>query len=429
MIKRGNGKKSPVTNFVLGKNTNFVTLSIVLSMDQTYQGSILLNYQQSPRDNNREITDQSTVKGLNQSFIIIPKKVTTKQLILTSTKGIDLGNKVRHVAFLKVHKAASSTAQNIFLRFGWARNLTFVLSSTKIKFGYSNVISSTESLTKSNILPKPNGKQFDILCNHVIYNKSAFEYFLPNDTIYIGIVREPYEQYKSTLNYFHLGYIFKNITADFPASVYIRDPLKYEPLSIFTSWTNNRQALEFGFPLHLFSKFNTSEVKLILEKLASEFKLVIISEQMEESVILMRRYLHWNMKDVVFLDQNVALKRKKNRFVQPHDRHFYRKWAKLDYELYEFFLRRLRAQIRDQGPDFDDELILFKEVRKNTSIFCLNDPKEGEFISINESRWSESFNITWELCQLLMMEELPFLQIIRERQYGPMDICRFSNHC
>ncbi|KAL3836444.1 hypothetical protein ACJMK2_021876 [Sinanodonta woodiana] len=385
----------------------------------TYQGIVMLNNQKTAMEDRREITGETRVKRFNQSNIIIPKEMTTESSILTSAKGFD--NEVRHVAFLKVHKAASSTAQNIFLRFGWARNLTFVLSSTKRKYVYSNVISSTESLTKSNILPKPNGKHFDILCNHVIYNKSAFEYFLPNDTIYIGIVREPYEQYKSTLNYFHPGYIYRNITGECAASSYIRDPLKYEPQSIFTSWTNNRQSLDFGFPLHLFSKFNTSEVKLILEKLSSEFRLVMISEQMEESIVLMRRYLHWSMKDVVFLEQNVASIKLENRLVRPHDRYFYRKWAKLDYALYEFFLRRLRAQIRDEGPDFDDELILFKEVRKDTSIFCLNDPKEGEFISINESKWSESFNITWELCQLLKMEEIPFLHKIRERQYGPMD--------
>ncbi|KAL3836355.1 hypothetical protein ACJMK2_021788 [Sinanodonta woodiana] len=370
-------------------------LNIVCHMDQTYQGRM---------EDRRQVKGQSTVKGFTHSHIIIPKKVTTEPSILTSIKNIDVGNEVRHVAFIKVYKAASSTAQNVFLRFGWARNLTFVLSSTRSKFGYSNVISSTESLTKSNILPKPNGKHFDIQCSHIIYNKSAFEYFLPNDTIYIGIVREPYEQYKSTLHYYRPRYIFKNIKGDFPASIYIRDPLKYEPRSIFKY------------------KFNSSEVRLILETLASEFKLVIISEQMEESIVLMRRYLHWNMKDIVFLDQNVAFNKKDNRLVRPHDRHLYRQWAKLDYALYDFFLRRLRAQIRDQGPDFDDELILLKEVRKDTSIFCLNDPKEDEFIPINESKWRGPFNITWEDCKLFRMGERLFQQIIRERQYGPMHI-------
>ena len=34
---------------------------------------------------------------------------------------------VHNIAFLKVHKAASSTVQNIFLRFGLFRNLTFVI--------------------------------------------------------------------------------------------------------------------------------------------------------------------------------------------------------------------------------------------------------------------------------------------------------------
>ncbi|KAL3836443.1 hypothetical protein ACJMK2_021875 [Sinanodonta woodiana] len=371
---------------------------------------------------NHQVPRGSSVIVSSQSRMLLPYGVNIAPPMLASTTELYFGNGVRHVAFLKVHKAASSTAQTIFLRFGWARNLTFVLSSAKTKFGYSNIISLKESLTKSNILPTSKGKSFDILCHHVIYNKSAFGYFLPNDTIYIGIVREPYEQYKSALNYFRPGYIFRNIKGDFPASSYIRNPLIYEPRSIFKSWTNNRQALEFGFPLHLFSKFNSSEVKLILEKLASEFRLVIISEQMEESIILMRRYLQWSMKDVVFLDKNIALNKTENKLVRPHDRHLYRQWAKLDYALYDHFLRRLRTQIRNQGPDFIDELILFKEVRKNTNMFCLNHPKHDDVLTIHESKWSEPFNITWEDCHLLTMEEIPFLQKLGIRQYGPLDM-------
>ncbi|KAK3578809.1 hypothetical protein CHS0354_030231 [Potamilus streckersoni] len=389
---------------------SFLTLKIVYYTDQTCH------------EDKCQLTRESKVNVFTQSNVIFPNEVTIGLSMLASSIDLDVGNEVSHVAFLKVHKAASSTAQNIFLRFGWTRNLSFVLSSAKTKFGYSSVISNNESLTKFNILPTPKNKSFDILCHHVIYNKLAFDYFLPNDTIYIGILREPYEQYKSALNYFRPSYIFRNIQGDFPASSYIRDPLKYEPRSIFTSWTNNRQALEFGFPMHLFSKFNTSEVNLILQKLASEFRLVIISDQMEESIILMRRYLHWSMKDVVFLNKNVAINKKESTLVQSNDPQFYRQWAKLDYALYEFFLRRLRAQIQDQGPDFDDELILFKEVRKNTSIFCLNNPKKDDILPINKSKWSGPFNITWEDCQLLTMEGIPFVQIIGKRQYGSLDM-------
>ncbi|KAL3836356.1 hypothetical protein ACJMK2_021789 [Sinanodonta woodiana] len=390
-------------------------------MNQTCEGNELDKLEYTIEDK-RQAIPETTVKTIARSAMILSNTSIDESSILASSKGLNFNDEVRHVAFLKVHKAASSTAQNIFLRFGWTRNLTFVLSPAKNKFGYPNIISLTESLTKSNILPTPKDKTFDILCNHVIYNKSAFDYFLPNDTKYIGILREPYEQYKSTLNYFRPGYIFKKILGEFPASSFVRDPMKYEPASAIFSWTNNRQALEFGFPLHLFQTFNKSEVILILEKLATEFRLVIISEQMEESVILMRRYLHWSLKDVVFLDKNVAFQKKDTTLVQSHDRQFYRQWAKLDYELYEFFLRRLRAQIRDQGPDFDEELLLFKEVRKDTSIFCMNNPEKDEFLPINESKWSQAFNITWDDCQLMRMGELQFVQIIRERQYGSTDI-------
>ena len=140
---------------------------------------------------------------------------------------------VQHIAFLKVHKAASSTAQNIFLRFGWYRNLTFVLSPAKKPSGYPNVISLRESLTNSNILPPPEGRQYDILCNHVFYSNEAFRKFMPNDTVFIGILREPFDLYNSILNYFRPAYIYKKIGDRFPASTFLRDPLKYEPERLF----------------------------------------------------------------------------------------------------------------------------------------------------------------------------------------------------
>ena len=334
------------------------------------------------------------------------------------------GAEVQHIAFLKVHKAASSTAQNIFLRFGWKRNLTFVLAPADNPSRYPNIISLRESLTETNILPPPAGKHYDILCNHVFYEKEAFSRFMPSDAQYIGIVREPFELYKSILNYFRPRYIFKLIEGPNPASQFLRDPEKYEPKGkLFYSWTNNRMAIEFGFPESLVRSFNQTAVDSYLEKLGSEFAFVIVSEYFEDSVVMMRRILNWQTKDILYLSLNVAKKKNETAISQPYDRTFYKNYAKLDYAIYDFFYHRLRDQIRHEGSDYDDELLAFKDIRKSVQEFCTTSyPDKPAMLDFPETRWGHKFTIDANDCRDLMRPEIPFITDIRVRQYGSKDI-------
>ncbi|XP_052806358.1 galactose-3-O-sulfotransferase 2-like [Mya arenaria] len=331
---------------------------------------------------------------------------------------------VQHIAFLKVHKAASSTAQNIFLRFGWKRNLTFVLSPAKNPAGYPNIISLRESLTNSNILRPPPGKHYDILCNHVFYNYNAFRQFMPKDTKFIGIVREPFELYKSILNYFKPRYIFKMIQGPHPASQFLRDPAKYEPKGKSSnSWTRSRMAIEYGFPEELFKKYDKAASEKYLEKIGHEFTMVIIAEYFEDSVVMMRRLLRWQTKDILFVNLNVARHKDESELTKAYDRDFYRNYAKLDYDIYNFFYRRLREQIREEGQDFDDELLAFKELRKRVQEFCaLPAAEKAQPLEIPKTSWGEQFAIGIEECKDMTSGEISFITRIRVRQYGSRDI-------
>ncbi|CAC5371439.1 unnamed protein product [Mytilus coruscus] len=122
-----------------------------------------------------------------------------------------LQQEVRHIAFLKVHKAASTTIQNMLLRFGTERNLTYVIPS--VNSIYPNVISLLETVTSNNIRPIPLlSTHFDILCLHVLYNRTAFGQILPNDTVYIGTLRDPFEYFISMMLYFPIMFERFNIS-------------------------------------------------------------------------------------------------------------------------------------------------------------------------------------------------------------------------
>ncbi|KAH3887348.1 hypothetical protein DPMN_011364 [Dreissena polymorpha] len=280
-------------------------------------------------------------------------------------------------------------------------------------------------MTQKNTLPPPEGKHNDILCNHVVYNRTSFRKYMRNDTFYVGILREPYEYFKSVLNYLRPDYIFKKINTSLPVSEYLKDPRKYEPKSPAMSFTNNRLAFEFGCTADVIDSSDAKQIIQFVKSVDSDFGLVIITELFEESIVLLRRYLNWSTKDVIYLDKNIAKNKNTTSFVDPFDRQLYKRWAKVDYALYEYFYRRLRDQIRREGDDFDEELLHFAENRKMASEFCSageTNKKSNSKLIVYKSKWSDGFERTSSDCDLLRKKEIPFVQDIRFRQYGTRDI-------
>ena len=222
---------------------------------------------------------------------------------------------IRHIAFLKVHKAASSTMLNILYRFGTYQNLTFVLPKA------ANYILHSRPYT--NILPPASNKTFDILCNHAIFSRDLFANIMPKDTVYVAIVREPFKRLYSAFVYYlkqfpkkYLWDITKrrdkhsksNLGDSFAA--YLKDPLMYEPISPIASQTHNRMAVDFGYPVEDFS--NVTKFKDYLTLLDDYFDIVMVTELFDESIVLLRRLLHWKVKDILYISQNTMKTKVKN---------------------------------------------------------------------------------------------------------------------
>ncbi|OWF38598.1 galactose-3-O-sulfotransferase 3-like isoform X2 [Mizuhopecten yessoensis] len=321
----------------------------------------------------------------------------------------------RHIAFLKVHKAASSTAQNIFLRFAKKRDLLVVLPLVP-KFFYPNVISITESVTEQNILPVPGDRFYEILCCHVKYNKAAFARIMPPDTVNIGIVRDPFDHFISTLNYMRPVEVFKINTSD-PVSAFLEDPTNYLKRTTM-GFINNWMAFEFDFPADLFETRDANGIEQYLHKLNSEFQLVLIVEMFDESLVLMRRFLNWGMKDILYVKLNSKGKVFERITFKPGDVHLYKKWGELDYALYRFFFRRIQVQIQEQGQTFYDELLYYRVIRKDMEIFCEGNLTSNATYLVPASSWSDVFEITKEDCANMKKREIPFIKEIRMQQYG-----------
>ncbi|XP_052812161.1 galactosylceramide sulfotransferase-like [Mya arenaria] len=314
---------------------------------------------------------------------------------------------VRHIGFLKVHKAASSTMQNIFFRFGMKRNLTFVFTD------HPNYFSRTASHHLPVVTPRLRGGH-DILCTHGVFNIRTYGSVLPVDAKYIAIVREPLQQFVSSVNYYsqpaqqlsYLSAIRGNRVTEL-----IRNP-KYDPG--FFSYTKNTMARDFGFP-------GTTALKKVYAKLTELdgiFKLVLLVEYFEESLILMKRYFNWKLEDILYISNNVYSK--KGWSVQdltPDDITKFRQRNKLDYYVYEHFYERFWRQFRSESSDIHQEVLHFKSVLERLAAFCRAEGGVNKgLLEIEASVWGAGISVSSDDCQLMVKEELDFISLLRRIQ-------------
>ncbi|XP_033737245.1 galactosylceramide sulfotransferase-like [Pecten maximus] len=325
------------------------------------------------------------------------------------------------IVFLKVHKAGSSTVSNILQRFGSSRKLNFVLpKKTSHEYGYNYIGEPGDSVYAENILPVPTGEQYNIMCNHVTYNSTAFRHIFPmNRFFYLSVIRTPLEHFLSVIRYY--GYsknsYIQNILSirnGNPLSEYLKSPEDYEPIIPYFSYTNNRQSVDLGLPIDAIG--NVSAIRAYVDIIRRDFDFVMLLEYFDESLIYLKRKLCWSYKDIIYHPKNSRWNNEKHTLsVQDLDR--LRWWNSADYILYEELHGDFWEKIRNAGADFFDEVLHFKRITEMVRLYCANVDVTDD-LEVKASRWEANFTITAVDCLMLGLDELQFLDKIYFENYG-----------
>lgn len=312
----------------------------------------------------------------------------------------------KHVAFVKVHKAGSTTILNLMYRFALRRNLTIALPKG------TNYINKYGTVHRSLLMPSHTQK-YDLLCNHVVYNKRAFNVVMYHDTITFAIIRDPFEQFFSAFQFYHLlykvGYL-ENIKGIGAVTQYLVNPKLYEPKIPGQCYTDNRMSFDLG----LEPRYNRDPILIhrFVRDLDKDLGLVMLMEHMDESMVLLKRLLCWDTKDIILMKQN-AMKYEHGLLKNGRQKMLHRKWAQADYILYDYFSTKFWARIHEQGLDFHEEVKAYASIRRDVVEFCeMKKPLETQ---INETKWSDSFIFTDEDCQHLKREEIQFTEYMKAR--------------
>ncbi|XP_029646730.2 galactose-3-O-sulfotransferase 2-like [Octopus sinensis] len=312
----------------------------------------------------------------------------------------------KNIVFLKVHKTGSTTIMNILQRYGIINNLNFVLPKN------GHYLGKTETLMENKILPPPQNESYNILCNHVIYNQSAFQSLLPRNMYYFTILREPLSQFVSAFLYYRN--VWRNeyllaVPGEHFIGEYLKNPVKYESLlkNQGFSYTNNRMSYDLGLKLSDFH--SEAKISKHISDLDKDFHLVLIQEYFDISMILLKRKLCWQMKDMLYIERNVASSRN-TPILTAEDTNRFKKWAKADYILYEHYLKVFWYKIRTE-EDILSEVYHYQSLLYQTKKFCMT--KNSLVLEIQASVWNKEILLLRKDCDIMLKSELDLVYALQ----------------
>ncbi|XP_064021350.1 galactose-3-O-sulfotransferase 2 [Pogoniulus pusillus] len=235
-----------------------------------------------------------------------------------------------NVMFLKTHKTASSTVLNVMFRFAEKHNLTIALPAGRLfHLGYPETF-LTDFVEDFDTI----GQNYNIMCNHLRFNLAEVQKVMPANTFYFSILRNPISLLESSYVY------YKDFVPAFRFSKdvneYLASPMKYYQWAggKWSMYARNIMWFDFGYDNN--ARDSERYVQAVLDEIEQNFHLVLIAEYFDESMILLKHALCWDLDDVVYFKLN-SRSQDTIQTLTPESEERIKAWCSLDWQLYLHF--------------------------------------------------------------------------------------------
>ncbi|XP_038291991.1 galactose-3-O-sulfotransferase 2 isoform X1 [Canis lupus familiaris] len=342
------------------------------------------------------------------------------------------GPPIINVMFLKTHKTASSTVLNILFRFAETHNLSVALPAGKsFHLGYPWLFLAryVEGWEGS----KPGLQlRFNIMCNHLRFNLPEVQKIMPNDTFYFSILRNPVFQLESSFIYYR-GYVpaFRNVRT---LDAFLASPRTYynQKGGLHNAHARNNMWFDLGFDNN--APAEEGYVRARLADVEKRFQLVLIAEHFDESMVLLRHLLRWQLDDVVAFRLNSRSQLSVTRLT-PEAQERAKRWCALDWRLYQHFNRTFWARVQAElGPRrLRSEVARLRARRQELMTQCLQDGVAKNKTQITDPRLHpyqsgdasilgynlrpDLDNQTQQVCRRMVMPELQYMAHLYALQF------------
>lgn len=285
----------------------------------------------------------------------------------------------KNVVFLKTHKTGSSTVTNILNRFGDKNNLVFVVPTQKYnRLGWPWLFHEDYMIHYNHT--KPN-----MLCSHARYNRAVLERVMPNDTVYVTILRDPVNHFESTFSYMEFSDILGISNETDPLETFFDSPndvlVNYVLTKDLRINSDRLKLIRNGMFFDLGMKSSdfddSAKIQAAIQRLDKEFDLVLLTEYFEESMVMLKNLLCWTTEDMIHFNLNQR-HQSERRNISSHLAKKIHQWNRADTALYEYFrdvfLRKLNEEDEDFFRDVND-LKINNEVMRD---ICLESVSEND---------------------------------------------------
>lgn len=269
----------------------------------------------------------------------------------------------KHVAFMKTHKSASSTVLNLLYRYGDAKNLTFALPPAN-HLGYPDLFRAT--FVKD--FAKNPGKEYNIICNHMRFNLPEVKKVTGNDSFIFTILRNPDSVAESAFIYCH------NDVPAFRAVKTLTEFVRKLDKEFKLQGSNNHLAhnvLWFDLGGDAEAGAEGPHVDQTLKEFDSTFHLVLLAEYFDQSLVLLREALCWDMEDMVSFQLN-ARDPSTRSSLPPDLLSTLQRWNALDWHLYRHFNTSFWQRVERYGVDrMERDVKHIHHLRQKIQDICL----------------------------------------------------------
>ena len=335
-----------------------------------------------------------------------------------------------HIFYLKVAKTGSST-------------LTSILNGNALRLNKTLCkVQNPETLHSKLLNSKDVEEKFkcELHTTPILnYSSEKVHRYMPHDTISVGILRFPFDNFRSKYYFFQKKrHNFSPVDLEGDAIEIILKNSEYDPHSRHFGLHGTYRDLQNS----MYRYFKLDDMKAMsdakyfqdsIRTVENEFSLIFINEYYDESLVLFKRMVCWEMKDILYIIHKNASYVNKAKSPEEYgtlfDRH--KSISSIDYKFYEHFLNIHKRRVQKLGSSFAAEVSAFKRVNTETSTFCwdiFNKLQAGtDFVNtkalaekelvVEEGRFNPSFKVKGGDCIVMALSEGILTKAVRAINY------------
>ncbi|XP_019368065.1 PREDICTED: galactose-3-O-sulfotransferase 2-like [Gavialis gangeticus] len=253
---------------------------------------------------------------------------------------------------------------------------------------------------------------------------------MPSTTFYFAILRNPIHLMESSFTY------YKGTSAFFHAKSleeFLQQPSRfYKAGDSDSQYAKNLMTFDFGFNHN--GEASARHVQLMLQAIKTAFNLILISEYFDESMVLLKEALCWDLDSVVSFPLN-SRDGSTRAPLPDFTVEKIKNWNKLDWEIYTHFNQTFWEKIdRDIGREhMSQEVRALQKRREQLARTCLQEgesvaPQEIKDRSLLPLQYGQArilgYNLkpgldktTEQMCRRLITPELQYSRSLYSKQF------------